>query len=653
MKRFWFIGLLAAVTLSACTLRDLDSSAESFVYERDGMQMQFSLSVDATVPQTKMTTAITQFNQNEASFRGIKELYLIPFRESRAITMSDCRIAPNVELPQVGIAKAFGESANNGEFAGLVSNNNSHLYKNVFLRRGTASMLAYGQAIDEVVSVEPDSVAFKRRNGVLRKHGVEDADYPADITFTLEPFVTTAVEAEINGVVSGLCTYLNTIVAATVSQTGYEYRGSQKTWTYTWSTPTSYNNHGTLLTKFNFLTNDGLGFSAGTAGINQMLTSLYNSLYEIATDQSSTNSYYQSWYESNSRYAQEQRYYYVYQLARQIRTLINNGTYVTVTNANSANATVTLKSPYTNFPDRYGVPAGCVALIWNGTSFVQQTTATGSALAPIGSYCYPPSLWYMANSTIYTSDDATVAQEYKNTNTTWKSICDQYTFGRTVLPGVESVALKDPLQYGVGMLEVILNYAASAGGTANLLDSKGNAVSVNNSYFPLTGVVIGEQKHQEFNFTPTLGGTSLYVYDSDVNDSASPNTYIAGAGSLLTLKPVHTLVVQTEDGQDVHLALEFQNNSGADFYGANSNKIAAGSRFYLIAVLEYANAVNSTSETLSSVFVRDHVTKATFTVQSLAKAYNTIPELRDPQLEIGVTTLMEWVQVTPSEVPMY
>ena len=58
-------------------------------------------------------------------------------------------------------------------------------------------------------------------------------------------------------------------------------------------------------------------------------------------------------------------------------------------------------------------------------------------------------------------------------------------------------------------------------------------------------------------------------------------------------------------------------------------------------------------KTLDAVFVSDHTTKVTFSINSLAKAYNTIPELRDPQLEIGVTAKVEWIQVTPAEIPMY
>lgn len=643
--------------LSGCTAQDdFGQTPESFVSEGDELCLPLSLSVGTVTPETKMTQAITQADATEASFRGIKEMFVIPFRAARPVNGSDNRIGPNLLLPQQGIPSTFGESAQEGDFAGLVRSNYSHLYKDVYMRRGTASMLVYGQAIDEAVSVSPDSVAFKRRNGVLRVHNQYSAQNPASITFTLEPFITTANEASLQSTVSGLLTYLNSIAGASVSQQGYAANsGSQTTWTYNWSSPADYSNYADIKNAFTFFTADGVGFSAGTSGINQMLTTLYNDLYSMANNTSAGGdsyrlTYYTRSYTNNNTY--RRYYYYVYQLATKIRELINNSTYVTVSGS-GANATVTLKAPYTNFPDSYGVPAGCVAIIWNGTQFVQQTPATGSAIAPIGSYCYPPSLWYTANSTIKTSDNEDITQEYKSANTTWESIFNKYTFSSSVIQGAESVALKDPLQYGVAMLEVNLNRAQSPGGTANLLDSKANTVNVNNSYFPLTGIIIGEQKNQSFDFTPLMEGVSSYVYDNEVNDGSNPKAYIAAAGAGLTFKPIHTLVVQTEDAKDVHVALEFQNNSGADFYGANSNKIAAGSRFYLLAVLKISEATAPAGKTLPAVFVSDHTTRVTFSINSLAKAYNTIPELREPQLEIGVVTKMEWIQVTPAEIPMY
>ncbi len=471
MRKFPLIWLAVAVCLSGCTALEgnYGQSPESFVSEGEDLCLPLALSVGTVKPQTKMTPAITQADATEASFRGIKEIYAIPFRAARPVNGSDERIGPNLLLPQLGIPSTFGDNAQDGAFEGLVRSNNSHLYKNVYMRRGTASMLVYGQAIDANVSVDPDSVAFKRRNGVLRAHNQYSAQTPSQITFTLEPFITSANKASLQSTVDGLLTYLNSIAGATVSQTGYNANSAnQSTWTYRWSTPTDYSNYADLKNAFTYFTADEVGFSAGSPGINQMLTTLYNRLYEMANNTTvGGDSYRLTYYtraNTNSN-TYRVRYYYVYQLARQIRTLINNSTYVTVTNANTNNATVALKDTYANFPDSYGVPAGCVALQWNGTQFVQQTPATGSALAPIDSYCYPPSLWYTTNSTIKTSDDSSVTEEYKSANVSWADIFNQYTFSSAVVQGSESAAIKDPLQYGVAMLEVNLNKAESLGGT--------------------------------------------------------------------------------------------------------------------------------------------------------------------------------------------
>lgn len=652
MRRHLLIWLLAAACLSGCTALDPLQSPEVFVLEGEEVCLPLSLSVGTVKSRTKMSQAVTQADATEASFRGIKEIYAIPFRAARAVNGSDTRIGPNLLLPQQGIPNSFGDSAQEGDFEGLVRSNNSHLYKDVYMRRGTASMLVYGQAADESVSVSPDSVAFKRRNGVLRGYGLGSAETPADISFTLEPFITSANEASLQNVINGLLTYLNNIAGATVSYTGYGQRTRYTTtWTYRWNTASDYSSFSALSNAFAFFTADGLAFSGGSDGINQMLSDLYNALYDYATDESESSSYRQEYYSYNS-YTISGYYYYVYELAQEIRSRINNSTYVDVTGAGNS-VTVSLKGDYANFPDRYGIPAGSVAIQWNGTQFVQQTPATGSALAPIGSYCYPPSLWYWTNSTLRTSDNGDIVEEYKSANVTWNDIFSQYTYSSSVIQGAESVALKDPLQYGVAMLEVNLNYAVSPGGTQLLLDSKGTAIDVRNDSYPLTGIVIGEQKNQSFGFEPLLEGLGNYVYDNEVYDGSSPKAYIAGASASLTFKPVHTLVVQTEDSQDVHLALEFQNNSGSDFYGVNGNKIAAGTRFYLLAILKYSEANNTTGDDLPAVFVHDHTTKVTFSVNSLAKAYNTIPELRDPQLEIGVVAQLEWVQATPAEIPLY
>ena len=656
MKRFVRTLVFAAaatlplVWLPACEPVSPDAFFASSRKAEMVVESHFALSLEPSTgrPGTKMSDAVTQVGagNDPTLFRGIEQIYVIPFNTYNAVTASDTRFGRNLQLPQQGITPSWGASAN----AGLVSNNNSHLYEGVVMKSGTASVLVYGKAIDENVSTTPtDSVEFKHRNGVLRQHGIEDAATPNEMWFELEPIVDAAGEASMNSSIQGMLSYLNSIADARVTLTGYNRRSTtQNTWTYTWSTPTQYNNYQTLVSAYETLTGNGLAFSGSSDAIAGMLTTIYNGLYNLANSTANSNSYTQTYYGYYSTNAQT--YYYVYELSREIRDLIDNSAYVTVTGSGN-NATVAFKSPYAGIPASYGVPEGAVAVQWNGTSFVQ-VTAANSALAPISSYCYPPSLWYWTDSRLKTSADPSVNDEYVSSNPTWTSILDNYTYGSTVVPGVASAAVTEPLQYGVAQLRLSMGYAVSEGGTANLLDSRAETVNVSNSNFPLTGVLISEQRHQAFNFTPR-SGDNYCIFDSDVNDGSTPRAYIASAASGLTLKPVYTLVVQTENNQDIHYALEFSNNSDSPFYGAGGCAVNPGSKFYLVGILKLSEATNNTGDTISSVFLQDHITEANVTVKGLASAYNTIPELRDPQLQIGVQTEMKWVGSTPAQIPMY
>ena len=134
-------------------------------------------------------------------------------------------------------------------------------------------------------------------------------------------------------------------------------------------------------------------------------------------------------------------------------------------------------------------------------------------------------------------------------------------------------------------------------------------------------------------------------------DGTTPKAYIRFTDT--GFKEIRTLLVQTEMDQDVHYALEFRNDSGAAFYGANGCIVPAGGKFYLVGIMEISKLTPAQRGGIDCVLLQDHVTRLSVSVNSLAKAYNTIPELRDPQLEIGVVTRRDWVQSTPTEVPMY
>lgn len=657
-------GLVVATLLSLCLFAACDGRdivVDSVSDDPDAglpvtSQMALSLRPGDSSPATKMLDAITQIeaNSDRTAFRGIEEMFIIPFKTHETISASDARAGRNLSLPHKGITTSWGTSANDGNNTGLVTNNNSHLYKNVLFKAGTASVLAYGKSIDDSsVSATPsDSVAFKRRNGVLHSHGLQDADIPDDIGFTLEPIATDATETAIGTKISGIIAYLNNIAGAVVSHQGYTYRTTtQTTWTYTWANAATYNSYATLTNAFETLTGNGVMFSGSSSGIERMLTSIYNGLYNIANSSSVTsNDYNQPYYGYYSRTVSGY-YYYVYELARDIRNRIANSTYVT-TSGSGNNVTISFKDNYANMPGMYGLPDGAVAIQWNSSSFTR-VTADNSTLAPTNAYCYPPCLWYWTNSTLKTSDNGSVVEEYKSANATWADILNNYTYGSTVLPGVESTAITKPLQYGVAQLKLNLAYAESVGGTNQLLDSSDQTIAINNSNFPLTGVLISDQRNLGFNFAPKTG-SSYCVYDTEVNDGTSPKAWIAHASyasTNLTFKPVYTLVVQSDSNQDVHYALEFQNNSGAEFYGVNGCVVAPGNKFYLTGILTLTGATSNPG--INSIFLQDHVTEITVKVQSLKKAYNTIPELRDPQLEIGVQTEMRWVGSTPANIALY
>ena len=583
-------------------------------------ESHFALSLEPStgIPGTKMSDAVTQVDaaSDPTAFRGIEQIYVIPFKTYNAITASDIRHGRNLELPQLGITPSWGASAN----AGLVSNNNSHLYENVLMKSGTASVLVYGKAIDEAVSATPaDSVAFKRRNGVLRQYGLGNAETPVDMGFDLEPIANATVLAEINTKISSIITYLNSIAKARDTNNTYYF------YSYNSTNAQDFANFFSSFTNGGANGTSGQSFSGSTRGLSSILSQLYEAANNLSASSTSGR---------------------VDRLCAGIMNAINNSTYVSV-----SGTTVTFNSTYADVPSAYGVPEGAFAVQWNGSDFVQVSSAN-STMAPAGSYCYPPCLWYWTGSRIKTTDDETIEDQYVSSNATWSSILDKYTLGSTMVPGVTSVAVVNPLQYGVAQLRLTFNYAVSEGGTANLLDSRAGTVNVSNTNFPLTGVLVSEQRDQNFNFTPK-SGDNYCIFDTDVNDGGTPKVYIASSASGVTLKPVHTLVVQTESGQDVHYALEFQNDSGSSFYGVTGSIIAPGSKFYLVGELKLSESTNNTGESITSVFLQDHITEAVITVKGLAKAYNIVPELRDPQLEIGVQTEMKWVGSTPAQVPLY
>lgn len=277
-----------------------------------------------------------------------------------------------------------------------------------------------------------------------------------------------------------------------------------------------------------------------------------------------------------------------------------------------------------DFPSGYGIPEGSIGFWWNGEEFVRLINGVNIALVSPRNYTYPPSLWYTSNSVITTSEEDDMSSQYNSSNTTWGAILSHYQDGDEIQMSTRAVAVVDQLQYGVALLKLEI-LASSAISTA--------------FGCPLTGVIVGEQREVvDFNFQPK-SGEARYVYD---------NVFDAEADLALTDDAAHkisvsTLVLPTQKGQTVHFALEFQNNTGETLH-CEQGDILPWCKFYFAGVLEVSDT--------EAVFVPDCYTLVTATATSLQKAYNTVPDLRDPTLEIGILTRMDWEQVTPDSIKM-
>ncbi|MBR1537915.1 MAG: hypothetical protein IJ636_00230 [Bacteroidales bacterium] len=610
-------ALLALATAGSCSVElDPGTRVESGSDAGDvSVSLALALS-SGSAPATKMTDAITQAGGTTSSFRGIEKVYILPFAErvSEAdeqtvgpVKMSSPRWAENPELRQTGITTAFGESANGGNWPGLVNNINAHLYNLVSLRRSTGSVLVYGEAIPDG---DRTTAAGMHHNGVLEPvtassgdNALEAATRAGEIGFNLKPIITD--ESELNSAVAGLLTYLNSIAGAG-----------------TWSTS---------LTTNTDLYNLYRGFiqssvSTDSQAINLWLSALYDDLNSLTL------------YGNNAR-----------AIRTAVLTAINNADYVTV-----SGTTVTLKNSYDT-----GVPAGVTRIKWQDNAFklvsggTVNVNGTSLPIAPPTLFCYPPSLWYYTNSNLRVTESLTIADEYnESASASWTTFQgSKYNFG-PVGSGTTSAAVVRPLNYGVGRMELSLSVSIPSGNQSNCLeDNDGAYVFVNNDNFPLTAVIIDSQRNQEFDFTPKTG-VGYYSYDTEVNIGTTPKIHLRYFGSSAsTNTPVSTLVVQTEPEEKVHFALEFQNNSGASFVGADGT-IRAGGKFYLVGELDY-NDPQLTEKPVDCIFYQDRVTRVNATINSLAKAYNAVPDFRSEVLQIGILTKMNWIQVTPSEKPLF
>lgn len=622
-KHSYIIGVgLAAAMLSACTAidEDIDTSLD------DGQTAQplLALSLGGGTAGTRLSDAVVQNDGTVEQFRGIDDLRLIPFRKPGG---GDSPVA-TTDSP-IG-AMIIGETSIAAR--GIDEQNHSKYYKNVMVPVGTSAFLVYGKAKDEV----HEGVSTKAWNGTLEPVGLDvstSAIRPADVGF--KP-VKICTSSDTPAGATAITTWLNQIYAAAGGDwadiailTGVKDKFTQMT-------------AGSARSVLPFIKDlyDNIKQGVGITAVNAVINKIKKHID------------------------------------------VETGAYLT-------------DSGFGGYPASIGLPDGAAVIAWNESTnqfdvVLNKTNVGAINVTGLSKFAFPPALWYYTNSHIHTATasinttndndlnnifdySTAVLNSWDGTSPAVQTDVTKTVLGQNYTPGATNpfnhpasgtklftansrvetnttlVAVTKPLQYGVGRLEMTVKANA-----ATLPDGADpvKAIEVGTENFPITGILIGSQYAVDYQFHPVTTDNND-PGTTDKNDAVLYDGQFAGNSYLLhAVTPVacNTLSLETKPEETVIICVELQNNSTQTFTGVLGQVIRPGCRFYLLGELDPTKAgtfTQPTGKTLTRVFEQDHVTKVNFTVNTLAKAYNVIPDFTNPtiQFSLGVT---DWKVSTPT-----
>lgn len=604
MKKYLMMfAVLVATILSftACSSEDDLSSAE-----QDGhgvVKTDFTISFPKQMTATtRQSVAIVQ-GQTSPVFRGINNIELRPFSLTKGAIIASSDLS-SITAPTpitltagttIGKSGYSATTANAIDKTGvLYTTSNSHLYKDISIAIGTRSFMFYGVAPDET---KPSGVySDATHNGALTK---ATGTTLGDISFSPAPIYSTA-----NGEATEIADYLTLIANAKYGSGADEV---------------------TTLTYFPNLTSLKVGsWNSVKAAVQQIYSSVYNN-----TDG----------------------------LSEAIKTAILTKATDKAGTGNTSTGTLAFTASYT-YPANIGLPDGAASVLWDNTNkrFNAVTTDNmGLNVSPLTIYAYPASLYYFGLSNIKTMNKS-MATEY-NDNDSWETIVGKYTgegSSNVVQSTTRSIAIVDEVQYAVGRLDVIVQTDDNLG---NIKDNADNDIAVGATDFPVTGILVGNQRAVDYKFNTKSTASPLTIYDSQMPTGTTddPKVYLS-TGSSPTAR-TRTLVLETLDASNeddasanVTIAVEFENKTNKIIVGKDNELIYPNTKFYLIGTLkpyknyEDINGITyaGTTDKIKKAFVQDYITTAKFKIKSFKKAYNLLPDLRTPNLEIGMSVNLTW-----------
>ena len=610
--------LLLLMTLSSAGLVSCGKEHEENAGSDEG-SMQQPVMLSLTVGEERASKAdINQLTElkEKPVFRGITDVRIVPFTSKTAVLSTDAALSGTVYLPsQITPVATYKETL-------------LYFTEQAFLPRYCASVLLYGKAL-RAGSAQEYSVADKNLNGSLLDRGFTNpGKQPAqNVTFLPDPMLTETPDAP-----SDIVEALNDIVFGVSCSIPVRYNGNQETTvTVNWNESIGDEN---LRSCYAAITQEGRLMPGSGKNVEALLTTLYRavtnyeslntekyevekngSLYEAYKVKDGTALLYKDLYDG---------------LCLSIKNKFIACDKIDISEDNS----VTFKDAATSaYPESFGLPSGAAVVRWTPAGYTVPLENGLDGVAPISRICFPPSLYYFANSTLVTSTSDDMLQYYTS-ESKWSDILLKYEGGNIITADTKSVALEESMHYAVGMLKATVCAASN-----QLQDNDGQdytLVDASGEKLPLTGIIIGGQYPQYFNFTPDNEGDPYFLYDNKFS-----GVYLKPRSESESLPFFHTLALETPKDETVYFCLEFQNNTGKAFYGAEG-RILPGHHFYLTGSLGFPE-----NAAFDKVFLKDHVTTVNCKVNTLENAHCAVPDMGAPQLALGVQAEVNWIMSTP------
>ena len=610
---------LGAVGFTACSSDDDITSGQNPTFDGESVKTQFAINIPNAGSSTRLTDDIVQSDGTTTQFRGMSNIRLVPFKNltGNPITLSSSQSLSGVTpitLPAIG---ATGDLQTPD-----AKNYNYKVYYDVPVDLDVNYFLFYGEAATTAGSGYEDNgstVPSFDENG----SPTAPASTLADIKFDLRDRLNGASVTNDQNILAKMLTDI-------ASATG--------TNSVTWAAQTG-NDLASYYKAFTSL-------KAGSANsIKAAIADLYASMKSAGVADNEG---------LKAAICAKIETYFTPGDASQTSAYVDYPDFdyktgeVTVPNIQGD---VTLPA---TFPANYNLPDGSMKLKFESNAFAYDGGITigsiGGAFQTIAydNYTYPASLYYTVATPIKVANTTQTNGGVYNNATTyndWASLVNGLYTGsdnNKVTSETQSIALVNPINYAVASLNLYAHFADQAindNGELAGVDEGTKPVNIPDAGFPLTGVLIGNQKTVGFDFKPLADDAKTWtIYDSSHGEGADAAAVKKGSGNPAT-PTAYTLALETEGAtsdpyETVNFAIELVNNSGDDFKGADGI-VPAGGKFYLVGSL-------TSDADHNKVFEQDHKTIAYVTINSLKSAYNTIPDLRSPKLEIGLAVDLQW-----------